>query len=125
VDSRAETILAGRHLGAKDGLQLIRPVDELGALLSTLFQIEGAAIAALLLVGLAALAVTTVVFALTFKMRRREFATLEDIGVSAATLHLVRLFEMTLIVIAGAVIAAALVRFVSLVSPSLITWGLR
>jgi putative ABC transport system permease protein len=93
-------------------------------LLSTLFQIEGAAIAALLLVGLAALAVTVIVFALSFKMRRKEFATLEDIGVGRGTLRLVKLFEMALIMIAGTEIAVLLVWLVSLASPSLITWGL-
>ena len=125
VDARAEAILAGRHARGAGGLQLLRPSDELGGLLDTIFRIEGAAISALLLVGLAAAMVAAVVFALSFKLRRREFATLEDIGVRAGTLRLVKLFEMGLVLLAASVIAAALVAAVTALAPSLIHWGLR
>lgn len=125
VDARAEAILAGRHARGTGGLQLLRPSDELGGLLDTLFRIEGAAISALLLVGLAAAMVAAVVFALSFKLRRREFATLEDIGVRAGTLGLVKLYEMGLVLLAASVIAAALVAAVRALAPSLIHWGLR
>lgn len=125
VDARAEAILAGRHARGSGGLQLLRPADELGGLLDTLFRIEGAAISALLLVGLAAAMVAAVVFALSFKLRRREFATLEDIGVRASTLRLVKLFETALVLLAASVIAAVLVALVTMLAPSLISWGLR
>jgi putative ABC transport system permease protein len=125
ADARAEAILAGRHAKGNAGLQILRPMDELSGLLDTIFRIEGAAISALLLVGLAAAMVATVVFALSFKLRRREFATLEDIGVRAGTLRLVKLFEMALVLLAASVIAVSLVACVTALAPSLINWGLR
>jgi putative ABC transport system permease protein len=47
--------------------------------------------------GLVVLLITGLVFALSFKMRHREFATLEDIGVSHGTLAMVKVFEVLMI----------------------------
>lgn len=124
-DAKSEVILAGRFQNSKSALQLIRPTDELDALLSTLFQIEGAVVAALLLVGIAAGAVAVIVFALSFKMRRREFATLEDIGISRSTLGWVKLFEIGLIGAAGLVVAAAVIAAFASLAPQLLLWSLR
>ena len=61
--------------------------------------------------GLVVLLIAGLVFALSFKMRHREFATLEDIGVSRGTLVMVKVFEVLMIGVlaAGIVIITTLI----------------
>lgn len=124
-DAKSEAILAGRYQDPKVMQQLIRPSDELDALLSTLFQIEGAILAALLLVGAAAAAVAVIVFALSFKMRQREFATLQDIGISRKTLAWVKSFEIALIGLTGVVVAGGVLAVFAAFASRLVVWSLR
>lgn len=119
-DAKAEAILAGRHQGEKDLLQLIRPNEELDTVLGTLFRIEGAVVAGLVLLGGAAGAIALLVFALSFKMRAREFTTLEEIGVSPRTLATIKGAEVALIGLAGLLIATLVVSLVIWLGPALV-----
>lgn len=85
-DAKAEAILAGRYLSSGMPVRMIRPLDEFRSLMGTLFQVERLVLIVLGLVAAGALAVAALVFALSFRLRRREFQTLEDIGVSRAAL---------------------------------------
>lgn len=96
-DEKAATLLAGRFVDGKSPLQFIRPIEELARLLNTLFRFESLALGTLALTGVAALGITTLVFALSFRMRRREFTTLEDIGIPSRSLSLVKMIEILLI----------------------------
>ncbi len=107
-DEKAATLLAGRFVNGKGTLQFIRPVEELDRLLKTLFRFESLALGTLALTGVAALGIATLVFALSFRMRRREFATLEDIGIPCISLTLVKTIEILLIG-TGALILATLI----------------
>lgn len=124
-DAKAEAILAGRYRGAKQPVQLIRPIEELESLLGALFRIEGAVVAGLLAAGAAALAVSAIVFALSFKLRSREFSTLGEIGISSSALFWVKVFEIALVGLAASLVAAAAVMLCRFAAPGLITWGLR
>lgn len=124
-NAKSEAILAGRYLDANQPLQLIRPKDELETLLATLFRVEKLAVLALALIGLTALVVAVIVFALSFRLRQREFATLAEIGVARTTLALVKASEVALVGLAGASIAATLVGLVAALAPRLLLWGLR
>lgn len=107
-DAKAEAILAGRYLKSDQPAQLIRPLDEYESLMSTLFQIETLALAVLGLIALAALSVSTLVFALSFRLRQREFQTLDDLGVSWQALTLTKLLEIMLVSGLGVGFAALL-----------------
>ena len=122
-DAKAEALLAGQFARSKEQ-QLIRPRDEMDALLTQLVRLEGFAASALLLTATAALLVTALVFALSFRLRQREFATLEDVGVSRVSLISVKVLEVLIIGLAAAVIGLLLLRFSSLAAPHLLRWAL-
>lgn len=124
-DAKSEAILTGRFQDTKAPAQLIRPRDELDTVLSTLFRIEGAVVAGLALLACAAAAISFIVFTLSFKMRAREFATLGDIGVSPRTLAAIKAFEISLIGLAGIIVAAIAVLLVIQFGPALVLRALR
>jgi putative ABC transport system permease protein len=105
-DRKAEAILLGRYQKAKE-IQMIRPVDVLESLLATLFRVEKLVVGALVLVAVAALLVVALVFGLSFRLRRREFATLAEIGVGRGPLFLAKLSEVLMIGAAAAILAWA------------------
>lgn len=117
--AKAEALLAGRFAKSKEQ-QLIRPRDEMEALLTQLVRLEGFAASALLLTATAALLVTALVFALSFRLRRREFQTLEDVGVSRVALISVQVLEIVLIGVAAVVACAGLVALASYAAPHLL-----
>ena len=117
--AKTEALLAGQFARSKEQ-QLIRPRDEMEALLTQLVRLEGFAASALLLTATAALLVTALVFALSFRLRQREFATLEDVGVSRVSLISVKVLEVLIVGLAAAVIGLLLLKFSSLAAPYLL-----
>lgn len=107
-DAKAEAILAGRFLKKEAPAQLIRPLDEFHALMQTLFRVERLVQLVLALVAVGALAVAALVFALSFRLRRREFQTLEDIGISRTALLASKTLEVLLTALLGAGIAGGI-----------------
>ena len=121
--AKAEALLAGQFARSKDK-QLIRPHDEMEALLAQLVKLEGFAASALLLTATAALFVTALVFALSFRLRRREFQTLEDVGVSRRSLISVKVLEIAIIGVAAVAIGLLLVTLASVAAPHLLRMAL-
>lgn len=122
-DAKTEALLAGRYARSKEQ-QLIRPRDEMEALLTQLVRLEGFAASALLLTATASLLVTALVFALSFRLRQREFATLEDVGVSRTSLITVKVLEVLIIGLAAALIGLLLLLLSSSAAPHLLRWAL-
>lgn len=122
-DAKAEALLAGQFARSKEQ-QLIRPHDEMEALLAQLVRLEGFAASALLLTATAALFVTALVFALSFRLRLREFKTLEDVGVSRASLVTVKVLEIAFIGVAAVLIGLLLLSFASFLAPHLLRMAL-
>jgi putative ABC transport system permease protein len=60
--------------------------------------------AMLLLTGSGAVAVIALVFALSFRLRQKEFQTLTELGVQRGQLALVRLMEVVMVLFASAVL---------------------
>ncbi|GAA5148578.1 ABC transporter permease [Prosthecobacter algae] len=112
ADAKAEALLAGRYLKSDNPAQIIRPLDEFEALMSTLFQIETLALVILALLAAAALSVAALVFALTFRLRRREFTTLDDLGISRRALVLTKLMEVALVTTLGLAVAGGMTALV-------------
>lgn len=121
--AKAEALLAGHFARSKDQ-QLIRPRDEMESLLAQLVRLEGFAASALLLTATAALFVTTLVFALSFRLRRREFQALAEIGVSSGSLIFVRALEVVLIALAAAILGLLLLFLSSFAAPHLLRMAL-
>lgn len=121
ADERAEAILAGRYLKADQPLQLIRPLDEFHSLMGTLFRLESMALAVFAVLAVAAFSVAALVFALTFKLRKREFATLADLGVSVPGLWRVRGLEVVMVALLAATVAGGLVALAHWQAPAVVT----
>lgn len=100
-NARAQAVLLGRHQNSSDGAQLVRPVEQMDALLASLFQAERLTLLLLVTLGSAVLVIAALVFALSFKMRRREFDTLDEIGVARGSVALVKFFEVVLVGVAA------------------------
>jgi len=122
-NAKAEALLAGHFARSKEQ-QLIRPRDEMEALLAQLVRLEGFAASALLITASAALFVTALVFALSFRLRLREFKTLEDVGVSRISLLNVKVLEIAFIGIAAALIGLLLLSLASFLAPHLLRMAL-
>ena len=67
-----------------------------------------------------ALLVCGLVFGLSFRLRRDQFTTLEEIGVSRAALRGVKLTEIALVLILAAGLAAVGVALVAAAAPTLV-----
>jgi putative ABC transport system permease protein len=106
-DAKTEALMAGQYAKSKT-VQLIRPRDDMEGLLTQLVRLEGFATTMLLTTAGAALFVSALVFALSFRLRKREFTTLEDIGVSRVSLIRVKSLEIVLIALFAMGIAALL-----------------
>lgn len=106
-DAKTEALMAGQYAKSKT-VQLIRPRDDMEGLLTQLVRLEGFATTMLLTTAGAALFVSALVFALSFRLRKREFTTLEDIGVSRVSLLSVKTLEIVLIALLAMGIAALL-----------------
>jgi putative ABC transport system permease protein len=90
--------------------------------MSTLFQLQTLALAVMAIALGAALTVTALVFALSFRLRHREFATLADVGVSPLALNLTKLFEVVIVGTLAMLIAASLSLLVQIYAPSWVRW---
>lgn len=121
-NAKAEALLAGRFLKGSIPVQIIRPSEEFDALMSTLFQLQSLALAVMALTIGAALAIAALVFALSFRLRRLEFATLADVGVSPVALSLTKLFEVLIVGALGLLIAAGVSLLVQINAPSWVRW---
>jgi putative ABC transport system permease protein len=125
ADEKSTALLLGRYQGAGHPMQLVRPVEEMDALLASLFQMERFALLLLATLGTAVLLITALVFALSFRLRRREFATLEDIGVARTTVFAVKMFEILLTGMGAALIVAALWEGLNVFGPEAVRYVLR
>jgi putative ABC transport system permease protein len=126
-DAKAQALLLGRYLGQqKDAaVQMVQPVEQMDALLGTLFQAERLALVAFAALGIVVVLIAALVFALSFKLRRREFATLEDVGISRATLALVKFFEIVIVGLAAAAVVLFTWWLVRELGVGLVRLGLR
>ncbi len=122
-NAKSEALLAGHYARSKEH-QLIRPRDEMEALLTQLVRLEGFAAGALLLTATAALLVTALVFALSFRLRQREFQTLQEVGVSRLALASVKVLEVLFIGLAAAIIGLLLLSLSSVAAPHLLRMAL-
>jgi putative ABC transport system permease protein len=126
-DAKAQALLLGRFQNQDNAapLQLVQPTEQMDALLGTLFQAERLALVAFAALGIVVLMIAALVFALSFKLRRREFATLEDVGISRATLSMVKFFEIVMVGAAAVVVVGAAWWTVGEFGVGLVRMGLR
>ncbi len=79
-DEKAGALLQGRYLGEDEQVQIVRPADVMAELLATVFTVGRYVTIAVLIVGLSALSMMSLVFLLSVQLRRRELETMAKIG---------------------------------------------
>lgn len=120
-DEKARTILLGRFQDVeKTGVQLVKPGDVMDELFETVFQVQRLVVAALILVGIASLAIALLVFLLSNRLRSREFSSLRQIGADPVTIRLLVAFEGVFVILASAVLTVALVTVLFTAAPMLV-----
>jgi putative ABC transport system permease protein len=107
-DDKSTALLRGRYQDNDRGLQMIVPAAVLGDLLDTVFTVQNYVILGLAIMGLATVAVVTLVFLLSQQLRKGEFLTLSRIGASKAYLALLIASEIGFVFVGSFVLAAAL-----------------
>lgn len=122
-DDKGRTILLGRYQSVEQmGLQLAEPSAVMEELFETVFQIQRFVVTSLVLVGLAAISIALLVFLLSNRLRRREFASLGQIGADLATVRLLVAFEGLFVLGSSAALAAVLVTVLRGIAPSLVRY---
>ncbi len=126
-DARSDALLSGQYQSGPKAqqLQLIAPLDWLGSLMETLFQLERMLRLVFAVTGLSGLAITALVLALSYRLRLREFQTLRDLGVPARSITLVKGFEALLVAALALLVALALLAVSQAAAATLVRLTLR
>ncbi|MDJ0973149.1 MAG: ABC transporter permease [Planctomycetota bacterium] len=109
-DGKARTFLKGRYAVSKTG-QLIEPVEVVDELLEFVFQLKAFFDANVVLVTAATMLFLALVVLLSVRVRRAEIETLFKIGCARLTVFRMLAFELAIVVLLGAVLAAGLAWF--------------
>jgi putative ABC transport system permease protein len=105
-DDKSATILRGRHLADQGAYQLVVPETVVDGLLANIFRIKQVLDAVIAVVGLSTLLVLILVFALSVRLRHREFRTVARIGGSRLTVVRLLAAELGIILAASAALSA-------------------
>jgi putative ABC transport system permease protein len=119
-DDKSATILRGRYLESERLEQLVVPGTVIDGLLANIFRIKHVLDAVILVVGIATVLALTLVFALSVRLRQREFQTVFRIGGSRLTIARLLVAEIAIIVAASAVVCAAVMLAVNQYSGELV-----
>jgi putative ABC transport system permease protein len=107
-DSKSRALLMGRYTGVDERSQILRPQSVMTKLLDTVFTVRSYLVAAIGVVGIATLATASLVFWLSFRLRRREIDTMVKIGGGRVSVALVLSSEVVLVLVLGLAAAALL-----------------
>ncbi len=106
-DQKNAALLRGRYQD-NELLQLVVPGDVLGDLLETVFEVQNYVILGLAIMGLATIAVITLVFLLSQQLRKGEFSTLMRIGASRGYVSILVASEIGFVFLISILLAATL-----------------
>jgi len=108
ASDKDRVLLMGRYEGADEISQIVRPVEIVDELLETVFTVRQYVVAALAVVAGATLAVASLVFLLSYRLRRREVETLVKMGAARGTVASALAAEVVFVLLAGVALATAL-----------------
>ena len=106
-EQKSSALLQGRYQSDASA-QIVRPSEVMGELLDTILTVESFIVAGAVIVGLATLATTSLVFMLSLRLRRREMETLFKIGGSRGSVGALMASEMVVVLVTGVALATVL-----------------
>ena len=107
-DDKSATILEGRFLDQDQSNQIVRPLVVVNGLLANIFKIKKVFDGMLGVVGIAALLILFLVFALSLKLRAKEIETVFKLGSKRGTIIQLLMAEIMLLLITSSVIVGIL-----------------
>ena len=107
-DAKSRALLMGRYEGRADEAQILRPRLVMAELLDTVFTVRSYLVAALAVVGIATVATASLVFLLSFRLRRAEIDTMVKIGGARSSIAAILGSEVALVLLLGFALAALL-----------------
>ena len=118
-DAKAQALLKGRY-GKAGGLQLVSPEAEMDELFATVFSVQDLVLRLLGAIGVATLAIGTLVFLLSNRLRRDEFRHLRHLGADPGTVRALVLFEGAFVVVTSLALAVLGLAILQGVAPVLL-----
>jgi putative ABC transport system permease protein len=106
TDEKSGTILRGRYLEGNSPHQLVVPETVVDGLLANIFRIKNVLDAVIFVVAIATVLALVLVFALSLRLRQREIHTVFRIGGSRLTIARLFAAEITIVVVASALLCA-------------------
>jgi putative ABC transport system permease protein len=106
-DAKTETILMGRYQPGRAKAWMHRPGVAMAELFDTVFRVRDFVVAALAVVGVCALLIMGLVFALSNRLRADEFRYLANLGAPSATIRGLVVFEGAFVIATSAILATA------------------
>jgi putative ABC transport system permease protein len=106
-DQKSSALLQGRYQAAELPVQIVVPAEVMDDLLATILTVERFVVGGALILGLATLATTALVFWLSLRLRRREIDTLFKIGGSRFIIASVMASEIVIVLVGGMILAGA------------------
>jgi putative ABC transport system permease protein len=107
-DAKSRALLMGRYAGSAEPSQIVRPTRSMADLLETVFTVRSYLVAAIGVVAVATLATASLVFMLSFRLRKREIETMLKIGAARASVVAILASEIVVVLSLGFLLAALL-----------------
>jgi putative ABC transport system permease protein len=107
-DAKSRALLMGRYSGREDSNQIVRPARSMAELLETVFTVRSYLVAAIGVVAVATLATASLVFMLSFQLRKREIETMVKIGGARTSIVAILASEVLVVLAMGFLLAGLL-----------------
>ena len=117
-DAESSTILQGRYVGENELVQVVNPAEVIDDLLKTVLTVRRYLLIAAAIVGLVTCATMSMIFLLSWQLRRREMETILRIGGSRGRVASLVAAEVLSVIAAGVICAGLLAMATSVVADS-------
>ena len=107
-DQKSSALLQGRYQSDEERVQIVTPSMVIDELLGTILTVRSFVLAGAVILGVATLATTALVFLLSLRLRRRERLTLFKIGGSRGSVSGIMASEIIAVLVLGGLLAASL-----------------
>jgi putative ABC transport system permease protein len=121
-DQRSATLLQGRYLGEEEPMQIVHPASVIQDLLHTILTVQKYVTAGVIVIGLSTCMTAALVFALSFRLRKSEIETMHRIGGAKHIVAGLLTFEIGVVLLLGAGLAAVLTLLISTLGEEAIRW---
>jgi putative ABC transport system permease protein len=121
-NAKSGVLFEGRFDDPESSVRIVRPRETMDSLLGMVFSVRQYVLVAVVLVGMAAFATTTMVFLLSIRLRRAEINTMTRMGADPRRVAAILGAEIVLVMTASLVLAGALTALATAWGEEMIRW---